>query len=75
MGRDGDERLRDWSGRQPRSQRARGECDGNSSRKGEPKVRDERLHRNTSQPRGDTDGQHASRHDGSKARSSHGNDL
>jgi hypothetical protein len=32
------------------------------------------LHRNTSQPRGDIDGQHASHPDGSKAGSSRGND-
>lgn len=37
MGRDGDGRVGDWSGRQRRSERPRGECEGDPPRKDEPK--------------------------------------
>ena len=76
MARDGDARVGDWSGRQRRSQRARGERDGDSPRKDEPKAREERPNRNASQSRNDHNGQHAPRQDSTKTRGNRdGRDL
>ena len=74
MGRNDDDRVKDWSSCQRRSQRARGdEHDKNPPRKEEPKTRRERPDQNTSQPRGDTAGQNTSRRDGVETRDDRGN--